>query len=64
MVSTVVGKCSICGRSVSGKFKPFCSSRCATVDLGRWFGEGYRAPSAEEAEESPLLLDHDGESAV
>ncbi len=25
-------------------FRPFCSRRCADIDLGRWFGEEYRIP--------------------
>jgi endogenous inhibitor of DNA gyrase (YacG/DUF329 family) len=31
---------------------PFCSTRCKTIDLGRWLGETYRIP-ADEAEEGP-----------
>lgn len=27
---------------------PFCSRRCADVDLGRWLGEGYRLPGGGE----------------
>jgi uncharacterized protein len=23
---------------------PFCSERCKAIDLGRWFGGGYRVP--------------------
>ncbi len=22
--------------------RPFCSKRCADIDLGKWLGEGYR----------------------
>jgi endogenous inhibitor of DNA gyrase (YacG/DUF329 family) len=25
-------------------YRPFCSRRCADIDLGRWFGEEYRIP--------------------
>ncbi len=46
-----LGKCSICGKATVEKFKPFCSSRCATIDLGRWLGEGYKVPSNETPEE-------------
>jgi uncharacterized protein len=24
---------------------PFCSERCKALDLGRWFGGGYRVPA-------------------
>jgi endogenous inhibitor of DNA gyrase (YacG/DUF329 family) len=43
--------CPICGKPVVEKFKPFCSPRCADVDLHRWLSEGYRVPTAETAEE-------------
>jgi len=43
--------CSICGKPAVEKFKPFCSSRCATIDLGRWLGEGYKVPSEEAPDE-------------
>lgn len=40
-------KCPICGKPPHDKFRPFCSRRCADVDLGRWFGEAYVVPSEE-----------------
>ncbi len=33
--------CSICGHPAVEEFKPFCSLRCANVDLARWLGGGY-----------------------
>ena len=36
--------CPICRKPVQPRFRPFCSARCADIDLGRWFGEVYRAP--------------------
>ncbi len=38
--------CPICKRPAQPKFRPFCSARCAEIDLGRWFAEDYRIPSA------------------
>ena len=35
------------------RLRPFCSTRCADVDLGRWFGGGYVIPG------SPAELDED-----
>ena len=46
----MAGHCPMCKKSTVEKFKPFCSARCADVDLGRWFNESYAAP-AEEAPE-------------
>lgn len=43
-------KCPTCRKPAQEKFTPFCSNRCAFVDLHRWFGEAYRAPTQEQAE--------------
>ena len=37
-------KCSVCGKPQETKFKPFCSKRCADIDLGRWLKGGYAIP--------------------
>jgi hypothetical protein len=39
--------CAICGRPATIRFRPFCSSRCADVDLGRWLGGRYAVPTSE-----------------
>lgn len=39
-------RCPICGKPATQHDRPFCSPRCAEVDLGRWFGEAYRIPGA------------------
>lgn len=44
--------CPICGKPATQEHRPFCSLRCAEVDLGRWFGETYRVPG-EPAEDAP-----------
>ena len=47
--------CPICGKPAAARSRPFCSPRCADVDLGRWFTERYRIPAgpAEEEDEGP-----------
>jgi endogenous inhibitor of DNA gyrase (YacG/DUF329 family) len=45
-----LGACPICGRTVTAEFRPFCSRRCADVDLGRWFRESYRVPARPDPE--------------
>jgi endogenous inhibitor of DNA gyrase (YacG/DUF329 family) len=41
--------CPICKRHPSEpKYQPFCSSRCADVDLGRWFTGAYVIPVRED----------------
>lgn len=43
--------CPICGKPAVEKFRPFCSSRCADIDMGRWLKEGYRIPTDEPVPE-------------
>jgi uncharacterized protein len=45
-------KCPICGKPVEAAYRPFCSRRCADVDLQRWLTGGYAVP-AEEDEGAP-----------
>jgi endogenous inhibitor of DNA gyrase (YacG/DUF329 family) len=44
------GKCVICGKPQDPKYRPFCSKRCADVDLNRWFSGKYAIPAVEEDE--------------
>jgi endogenous inhibitor of DNA gyrase (YacG/DUF329 family) len=45
--------CPICRKPVSNPaYRPFCSKRCADVDLQRWFAGAYAVP-AEEDEKPP-----------
>lgn len=48
--------CPICKRqSPTRPFQPFCSKRCADVDLNRWFTGGYAIPTDEHVpEDHPL----------
>jgi hypothetical protein len=38
--------CPTCGRPAMREHRPFCSRRCADVDLGRWLGGAYAIPVA------------------
>jgi endogenous inhibitor of DNA gyrase (YacG/DUF329 family) len=40
-------KCAICGKPQEPAFRPFCSKRCADIDLNRWLKEGYAIPGGE-----------------
>lgn len=42
--------CPICGRPVVAEFKPFCSKRCADVDLSRWLGGVYRIEGTDSGD--------------
>ena len=43
--------CANCGKDAVAESKPFCSRRCADMDLGRWFNESYRVPAVEPPDE-------------
>ena len=40
--------CPVCKKLSTQKHHPFCSSRCAQVDLGRWLGGTYAIPVVED----------------
>jgi endogenous inhibitor of DNA gyrase (YacG/DUF329 family) len=43
-------KCPLCGKPTATDFRPFCSKRCADIDLGRWLKGNYAIPSEEGAD--------------
>ena len=43
--------CAICGKPRVEKFRPFCSKRCADVDLNRWLKGVYAVPVTENDDE-------------
>jgi len=53
-------RCPICGAPASPAQRPFCSRRCADLDLGRWLKEQYRIPTAERPGESAPGEEDDG----
>ena len=52
-------KCPICAKPAEPGFKPFCSKRCADVDLSRWFKGGYAIPASEPGEGDPEAFSDD-----
>ena len=48
--------CPICGRATGTSWRPFCSRRCADLDLGRWLTGAYAVPSDEEVTEGDAEL--------
>ena len=44
-------RCPICKRPADPVMKPFCSKRCADVDLQRWFTGRYAIPGVESDED-------------
>ena len=45
--------CPICGKPVKAEFRPFCSKRCADVDLSRWFSGAYAVPGDPASPDEP-----------
>jgi endogenous inhibitor of DNA gyrase (YacG/DUF329 family) len=43
--------CPICGKPAVEKVRPFCSRRCADVDLNRWLSGSYAIAGKEEEDE-------------
>ena len=43
--------CPICGKPADLAHKPFCSKRCADIDLNRWLSGVYAAPAKEDEDE-------------
>ncbi|MGB5068043.1 MAG: DNA gyrase inhibitor YacG [Albidovulum sp.] len=39
--------CPICQKNTNPKYRPFCSRRCADIDLGRWLTGGYSLPGGQ-----------------
>mgnify|MGYP001143823705 CR=1 FL=1 len=43
--------CPICGKPMVVAFTPFCSARCADVDLNRWLNGVYAVPVRDDDDE-------------
>ena len=46
--------CPICKKSTVPDYRPFCSKRCADVDLSKWLTGGYAVPT-DEADDATEL---------
>jgi endogenous inhibitor of DNA gyrase (YacG/DUF329 family) len=44
--------CPICGKPAVTQNHPFCSPRCAQIDLGRWLKGNYRIETDEGPDDS------------
>ena len=49
------GKCQICGKMADAAFRPFCSRRCANIDLHRWLGGVYRIETDEAPDPGEVI---------
>lgn len=39
--------CPICAKETRPACRPFCSKRCADIDLGKWLSGDYAVPSRD-----------------
>jgi uncharacterized protein len=49
--------CPICGKPASEADRPFCSCRCADIDLHRWLNGAYALPVRPDDDEDDSALD-------
>lgn len=50
--TTKVRQCPICKSEAATAYMPFCSKRCADVDLGKWFTDAYAIAGNEDDEDA------------
>ena len=56
--------CPICGKASTQKYHPFCSARCADVDLNRWLSGAYVIPARDEVNEEDESWGEDERNAT
>lgn len=57
--------CPICAKPAADAYRPFCSRRCADVDLARWLNGSYAVPSQDPEdlqEAADALLNREGKA--
>jgi uncharacterized protein len=52
-----VPRCPICAKPSVVQFRPFCSKRCADIDLNRWLSGVYAVPGRDDEDEDGLRED-------
>jgi endogenous inhibitor of DNA gyrase (YacG/DUF329 family) len=43
-----LSRCALCGKPQDQAYRPFCSKRCADIDLNRWLSGAYAIKAEEE----------------
>ena len=59
---TTEKKCPICGKETNKTYKPFCSKKCADIDLGRWLKGSYVIHTNEKPEDESILAKNNEEN--
>jgi endogenous inhibitor of DNA gyrase (YacG/DUF329 family) len=50
---------AICGKPQTPENKPFCSPRCADIDLGRWLKGSYAIPAVDDDDDEDGMSSSD-----
>ncbi len=52
--------CPICAEDTVADYRPFCSRRCADIDLAKWMNGSYAMPSQDpqDAEDALNILEN------
>lgn len=53
--------CPICGEEGQKAFRPFCSKRCADIDLAKWMNGSYAVASQREDDQDELVAELENE---
>lgn len=59
--------CPLCQQPAEVPYTPFCSRRCAQLDLGKWLAGDYAIPAHEAMDDSDvetLLAAHEAKHAT
>jgi endogenous inhibitor of DNA gyrase (YacG/DUF329 family) len=52
MAQATLKNCPVCNKLAKVETHPFCSARCANIDLGRWLGGKYAVPTDEQPQDA------------
>lgn len=56
-------RCPICGAPARADWRPFCSRRCADVDLGRWLAGSYAIAGEDDPDSGDGAMGPDGDDS-
>lgn len=54
-------RCPICAKSAVADYAPFCSKRCADIDLHRWLSGSYAIPAVEDESDGEEASEEESE---
>ena len=56
--------CPICGKPATEKYYPFCSKRCADIDLYHWLNGNYVVSESECDDDDKEIPDEETDSRI